>query len=158
MLLDEVEQIQNPGLGAAIIWHFARGYGVEPEEKPAPLLYAFLIIPILFNRELLENISSTQKGLRKLEEKLSDCQASLATLQVSTLALRELSKKSLTLAIGTGLITLDPQFAVIRAQRENFPSRPDENAKKILKAAEKLGFWANAISHREFCFIFHLEI
>lgn len=158
MLLDEVQQIQNPGLGAAIIWHFSRGYGAESEGKLAPLLYAFLIIPILFNRELLENIFSTHKGLRKLEEKLSNCQPSLAALQESAFAMRDLSKNSLSLAIGSGLITLDPEFAVIRAQPEKFPSRPDENAKKILKAAEKLGAWASAISHREFCFIFHLEI
>lgn len=158
MLLEEVEQVQNPGLGAAIISCFVRGYESRNNGDSIPLTYAFIVVPMLFNKNILNQISSTNKGLRKLDEKLADNQSVLATLQESVLALRSLSQKSLALAMQARLLTVEPDMGTMRSR--STPSMParSENSRKMLRAAEKLGVWASQVTLQEFCFIFQLEL
>ena len=158
MLIDEVEQVQNPGLGAAVVWRFACGYESMGAREPAPLAYAFLVIPLLFNKKILDAVASTKKGLRKVEEKLSATQSLLATSQERALAMRSLSQESIALALRTGLISVDTEGASFRPRSVALPKLQDERVTPLLAAAEKLGNWASQVSLREFCFIFHLEL
>lgn len=158
MLIDEIEQVQNPGLGATLIWRFACGYESGGNQDGIPLPYAFLLVPLLFNKAVLSAVASTQKGLRKVEEKLNGAKAPLAAMQEHALAMRGLSQQSLALALRAGLITLDVGNALMRPRSVTAPSVPDEEAAKLLKAADKLGLWASQVSLREFCFVFHLEL
>lgn len=158
MLIDEIEQVQNPGLGAALIWRFACGYESAGNHEAVPLAYAFLVIPLLFNKGVQEAVISTHKGLRKLEEKLNGAQALLASIQEGALSMRGLSRESLALAIRAGLLTLDVPNGLLRIRSATPPGVQDESAAKLLKAADKLGLWASQVSLREFCFVFHLEL
>ncbi|NOV24748.1 hypothetical protein E5S69_14655 [Cupriavidus necator] len=157
MLLDEVEQVQNPGLGAALIWRFTCGYTKGSGRGDMPLSYAYLVVPLLFNRNILDTVSSTKIGLRKVEEKLSANAGLLASVQDNVLAMRELSQESMALAIRAGLLFLDSRHATLRP-RSSTPPILDDAAEVLLLAAEKLGNWAGGVSLREFCFIFHLEL
>jgi len=114
MLIDEIEQVQNPGLGATLIWRFACGYEAGEGSGGVPLAYAFLVIPLLFNKRVLDAVASTQKSLRKVEEKLNAVQAAVASLQDSAVAMRELSQQSLAVAIRAGLTTIDSESATFR--------------------------------------------
>ncbi|KWB53898.1 three component ABC system middle component [Burkholderia ubonensis] len=158
MLIDEVEEIQNPGLGAALIWRFACGYAAEVRQDAAPIAYAFLVIPLLFNKKILETVVKTKKGLRKVEEKLRAEQSILATSQDSALAMRGLSQEAIALALSTGLISVDPDRATFQPRSTSSPAPQGEGATRILQAAERLGHWASQVSLREFCFVFHLEL
>lgn len=158
MLLDEVEQVQNPGLGAALIWRFACGYKKGSGGDAMPLSYAYLVVPLLFNKSVLDAVASTKIGLRKVEEKLSADTALLASVQANALAMRELSQESMALAVRAGLLFLDPHYATLRPRSLTPPSLDLDAAERLLLAAEKLGDWAGGVSLREFCFIFHLEL
>ncbi len=158
MLIDEVEQVQNPGLGATLIWRFACGYESDETREPAPLTYAFLVVPLLFNKKVLNVVASTKKGLRKVEEKLNTEQSLLATSQERVVAMRGLSRESFALALRTGLISVDTAHASFRARSIALPMLQDEGITTLLRAAEKLGTWASQVSLREFCFVFHLEL
>ncbi|MDO3523269.1 three component ABC system middle component [Ralstonia pseudosolanacearum] len=158
MLLDEVEQVQNPGLGAALIWRFACGYSEGSEGDAMPLPYAYLVVPLLFQKGVLDAVASTKSGLRKVEEKLSGNSALLASVQDNADAMRELSRDSIALALRAGLIFVDNTDATVRARSVTPPGLDDAVATHLLKAADKLGGWAAGVSLREFCFIFHLEL
>lgn len=157
MLLDEVEQVQNPGLGAAVIWRFACGY-ISDGGDEMPLPYAYFAIPLLFNKSVLDAVASTKIGLRKVEEKLNSDSALLASTQDNALAMRELSQESIALAIRAGLVSLDIHGAALHPRSVTAPTLKDAAAERLLQAAEKLGLWASQVSLREFCFIFHLEL
>lgn len=158
MLIDEIEQVQNPALGATLIWRFACGYDAGGRHEGVPLAYAFLVIPLLFNKRVLDAVASTQKSLRKVEEKLNAAQAAVASLQDSALAMRELSQRSLAVAIRAGLATIDSENATFQPRSVTPPGVLDDNTAKLVKAADKLGRWASQVSLREFCFIFNLEL
>ncbi|MGM3277564.1 three component ABC system middle component [Ralstonia sp. 24A2] len=158
MLLDEVEQVQNPGLGAALIWRFTCGYSEGSGGDAMPLPYAYLVIPFLFQKSVLDAVASTKSGLRKVEEKLSGNTALLASVQDTADAMRELSRDSIALALRAGLIFVDTADATVRARSVTPPGLDDAVAAHLLKAADKLGRWAAGVSLREFCFIFHVEL
>jgi hypothetical protein len=69
-LSKEFENVQNPALGAYIIWNFARGY-YEYNSSFIPFQLLFIILPIIFRADLVDIIISTQKqsGLRYFADK-----------------------------------------------------------------------------------------
>ena len=69
--MSDVYAVQNPALGATIMWQFVSGYySVNAAAVPFPLL--FIVLPIIYNKELRTVIKSTQarSGLSKVSEKL----------------------------------------------------------------------------------------
>ncbi|WP_087723524.1 three component ABC system middle component [Pandoraea sp. PE-S2T-3] len=158
MLMNDVEQIQNPGLGATLIWRFVCGYIADGRHSRAPLTYAFLVVPLLFNRAALDAVASSYKGLRKVEEKVAGQDALAASLQDSVLAMRALSQESVGIAIRAGLVSLDVKSALMQPLSTSAPTLKEAGAERMLGAAEKLGAWASQVSLREFCFVFNLEL
>ncbi|WGS45181.1 DUF6521 family protein [Burkholderia sp. JSH-S8] len=157
MLTKEMWQVQNPGLGAALIWKFGCGYA-SAKGAAVPLPYAFIIIPLLYNKKILDVVSRTNKGLRKIEEKLSDDESVAATAQMNALSMRSLSRESLAIALRAGLVSIQLEEPSYRSRITAPPALDGNKPKVFLKSAEKLGRWAAEVSLREFCFIFHLEL
>ena len=63
----DVMYVQNPALGAALLWRFTCGYySNENRSVPFPLL--FVVLPIVFRQDLCSVIKSTQRasGLSKV--------------------------------------------------------------------------------------------
>ncbi|WP_175761766.1 three component ABC system middle component [Burkholderia anthina] len=157
MLTKEMWQVQNPGLGAALIWMFGRAYEAKAGFA-VPLPYAFVTIPLLYNKAILDVVSTTRKGLRKVEEKLSKDESIAAMTQMNALSMRSLSSESLAIALRAGLVSIQLDEATYRTQETTPPELDETMPKVLLKSAEKLGRWASEVSLREFCFIFHLEL
>ncbi|GLZ22153.1 three component ABC system middle component [Burkholderia plantarii] len=157
MLMREMWQVQNPGLGAALIWQFGRAFSAA-SDAAVPLPYAFLVVPLLLNMSTFEVISRTTKGLRKIEEKLTDDESIASTAHLNVLAMRGLSGESLAIAVRAGLVSVEPKDASYRSRTTEPPALDGAMPKKLMKAAEKLGRWAAGVSLREFCFIFRLEL
>ena len=67
----DVMYVQNPALGAVLLWRFTCGY-YSNENRPAPFPLLFVVLPIVFRQDLCSVIKSTQKasGLSKVSEKL----------------------------------------------------------------------------------------
>jgi hypothetical protein len=157
MLTKEMWQVQNPGLGAALIWMFGRAYELKAG-APVPLPYAFIAIPLLFDGAILKVVSTTKKGLRKIEEKLSKDESIAAKVQTNALDMRALSRESLAIALRAGLVSIQLEDATFRTLETAPPELDEHMPKDFIKSAERLGRWAAEVSLREFCFIFHLEL
>ena len=68
----EAENIQNAGLGAALLWRFTIGYAAGSGiNQPSPLPLIFLPLPIAFHEETAAFLKSTHKasGLRAFADK-----------------------------------------------------------------------------------------
>ena len=69
----EIYLVQNPAIGATILWQFVCGYyyGTEDNKQvPFPLL--FVVLPVIYREDLRAVIGGTNKqsGLQKVSEKL----------------------------------------------------------------------------------------
>jgi Family of unknown function (DUF6521) len=158
MMLNDIQSIQNPGLGAALIWKFSQGYAPkESALEGVPFLLAFIVLPLILHKGTRSNISATQAGLYKFEEKYHDKYDLLFAIHDRALAMRELSRKSISTGIATGLLTLVPAEGVIWPNDLPDPKNLPPSITALLKAAKKLGSWARQVSLFELTKTLHLD-
>lgn len=148
-ILNEVQAMQNPALGAGLLWRFVCGYSPSTNPKGTPLPLAFVVLPIVFHARSMEEVTGTQaaSGMRKFEEKFAKEDGDiLLSLQPRMLAMRDLTLRSLRIALRAGLITLVPSEAVLWPRSTTPPPDQPKPVTELLKAAEKLGTWCNDVS------------
>jgi hypothetical protein len=155
MLAREAQNIQNPALGAAILWRFCCGYvGSHPEGDLPRLPLLFLVLPIVLHQATAELLRRTRpsSGLRAFAAKFGDSQISKQDLllQVHERAARwrALSLQSIELAAAGHLIQLSDGGEVIPLSRTKARGIPDE-VKQLLADAEKLGAWCGRLTLHE---------
>lgn len=159
-LMSEVQAMQNPALGAVLIWRFACAYALQNEiSEGVPLPLAFVVLPVVLHERTREEVSSTRlsSGARKFEEKFQDRGDVLYALNQRSIGLRGLSLRSVRHAIASGLITLVPESGAIWPRSY---TKPPVNAKSVLElmaAAEKLGSWCRTLSVYEISGILRME-
>lgn len=149
----EVYYVQNPALGAAILWRFICGYYRKDSHLiPFPLL--FIVLPIIFREDLREVIESTQKksGLSKVSEKLFKGKNTneLYTINNTAIDLRKLSLDSIRIGIACGLFNVNMETALVYPLTET-SKRLSVETNKILAASEKLGAWCSEMTLIEIC-------
>lgn len=74
-LTKEVRYVQNPALGAVLLWRFSVGFTESHTTSDSPVLpLSFLVLPILMHHETFDFLRSTQKqtGLQLCENVLSE--------------------------------------------------------------------------------------
>lgn len=149
-ILNEVQAMQNPALGAVLLWRFACGFSPESSPNGTPLPLAFVVLPLIFHAKSAEKVSGTlaASGLRKFESKFSDDDRGdvLLALQPRMLAMRDISLRSLRIAIRSGLLTLVPKEAVLWPRSRTAPPAEAKPVSDLLKSAEKLGAWCRDVS------------
>lgn len=164
-LTREIDAVQNPAFGAALLWRFAAAYatvGKNPESTPLPLL--FLPLPLLLYEETRKMIDGTQKAstLRTFAGKFADSKHKESDVLLSfhgrALAHRQLTLESLGLAISARLLQVDPAkgevFALsTRAPRHGIPS----SVMRLLAGAEKLGRWCGEVTPFEVATALHVN-
>lgn len=147
----EVYLVQNPAIGAAILWSFVRGYyDKESQQVPFPLL--FIVLPIIFREDLRDVISSTNKtsGLQKVSEKLfANKQADLlCSIQNSAEQYKELTLSSINIALSANLISISSKTALVMPIQTETKKMP-KSSEKLLKQSQKLGMWCSVLSLHE---------
>lgn len=140
--------MQNPALGAALLWRFSCGFTPESSPNGTPLPLAFVVLPLAFHAKSLEEVIGTQaaSGLRKFEQKFSARSDVLLAVQARMLAMRDLSLRSLRIALRTGLVTLVPKEAVLWPRSRSAPRAEGKAVTDLMKSAEKLGSWCRDVS------------
>lgn len=140
--LSPVELVQNPALGATILWKFGRGFQEQSVGELPTFELFFLVLPLTLHLRTLEEVRSTQvgSGLGKLVEKLSDDRENLVAVHARVLAMRPLTLESISTAVATKLLTVDHATAKVQAYDVAPPKLP-ERLKAFLPAADKLGRW-----------------
>jgi hypothetical protein len=155
MLAWEVQNIQNPALGAAALWRFCCGYvEAHPTDDPPYLPLLFLVLPVVLHRATAELLRHTRpsSGLRAFAAKFGDSQVLKQDLllQVHERAVRwrPLSLQSIELAAAGHLIQLSERGEAIPLSRTKARGLPDE-VKQLLADAEKLGLWCGQLTLHE---------
>lgn len=149
----EIYYVQNPAIGAAVLWRFSCGYH-KSKSKPVPFPLLFIVLPIVFREELRQVISSTQRrsGLSKISEKLFDQKSinNLYTINNAAISLRPLSLDSIRIGLACGLLAVDYETALVYPLVET-KKKLSTDVNKLLDASEKLGEWCSELSLIEIC-------
>lgn len=155
MLAREAQNIQNPALGAAILWRFCCRYAeAHPEGNLPRLPLLFLVLPIVLHQATAELLRRTRlsSGLRAFATKFGDSQVSkqdlLLQIHERAFRWRALSLQSIELAAAGYLIQLSDNGEVIPLSRTKVRGLPDE-VKQLLADAEKLGAWCGQLTLHE---------
>lgn len=154
--------MQNPALGAALLWRFACGFSPESSPNGTPLPLAFVVLPLTLHAKSAEKVSGTLagSGLRKFESKFGDDDRGdvLLALQPRMLAMRDLSLRSLRIALRSGLLTLVPKEAVLWPRSRTVTPSEAKPVGDLLRSAEKLGSWCRDVSIFEVTGLLKVEI
>jgi len=156
-LSQETRNVQNPALGAMLLWRFTVGYEDASKVKAsAPLPLLFIVLPIIFHQETSELIPTTFKssGLRNYVNKFLESKISKSDLVYAihdrAIRMRRLSLESLGLAAASKLLSIDKQNgSAFSLSSSPAKSGIPESVRTLLKSAEKLGFWCGSISIHE---------
>ena len=144
----DVMYVQNPALGAVLLWRFTCGY-YSHENRPVPFPLLFVVLPIVFRQDLCSVIKSTQKasGLSKVSEKLfsGKLNDSIHYVNNTAIQMRELTLKAFNIAVEANLVALSAEtvFPLTTAIRKYTPKG---DCKSMLAAAEKLGTWCSELT------------
>lgn len=159
-LLGEVQAMQNPALGATLIWRFACGYAPQNEaHEGVPLPLAFVVLPVVLHERTREEVSSTRlsSGARKFEEKFADRGDVLFAINQRMIGMRNLSLRSVRHALASGLVTLVPDRGTLWPRSYANPPVDAKAIAELLAAAEKLGSWSRSLSAYEISGILRVE-
>src|SRR5579871_1894535 len=143
-VLNELQIIQNPALGAYVIWRYGLSFQGEAGQ-PATLPLAFLVLPLLLHRSTLELIGSTRRvsGLALFAAKIGECRENLLAVHHRALALRRLSLQSIAVGVNCRLLTLNYAAVTLRANTHHPPINLTlpERIRSFASAADKVGYW-----------------
>ncbi|MBT9491829.1 MAG: hypothetical protein IV107_05675 [Paucibacter sp.] len=155
MLAREANNVQNPALGAAIIWRFCCAYVAEhPTGDPPPLPTLFLVLPVVLHQATVELLRRTwpSSGLRAFAAKFGDSKISkqdlLLQIHERSLRWRTLTLQSIELATAGRLIHLTDAGDAVPLSRTKARGMTDE-VKQLMADAEKLGAWCGQLTLHE---------
>ena len=146
----DVMYVQNPAIGAALLWRYICGY-YSNENRPIPFPLLFVVLPIVFRQDLCTIIKGTQKasGLSKFSEKLFSGKQndSIHYVNATAIQMRELTLEAFNIAAEANLVSLSTETAmvfplIITAHKYT----PRGDCKNMMVAAERLGVWCSGLT------------
>lgn len=153
----ETALVQNPALGALLLWRFTSGYAKGSQiESPTPLPLLFLVLPICLHGDTADLAASTRvsSGIRAFAAKFTDSRNAKGDLLVAinhrASLMRGLTLSSLHLAIASRLVMLVPDYATVLAL-SGTPPRAGiaQSVREMVKVSERLGTWCAQVSLHE---------
>jgi hypothetical protein len=156
VLAKETRNIQNPALGAGLLWRFVYGYvraHRTHDHVPFPLL--FLVIPILFHEQTQDFAKGTLKasGLRAFAAKFGEAKATkqdlLLAIHDRMLKFRPLTLASVRVALSTRLLHVHTDGKVLPLSETRAASGMAPEARQLMRDAEKLGEWCAPLTLHE---------
>ncbi|WP_422777047.1 three component ABC system middle component [Pseudomonas mediterranea] len=158
--LDEIYLMQNPALGASLVWRFVEGYAPKGYGFLPSMPLIFIVLPILYHEQLRDAAVTTNpsSGLRVFAGKFKSQQEILYGIQSRMLKLRNVSLASTSIAIQCGLISINTATAEAQSLRSKAPSGLDEKIKDMLRSAEKLGQWCKTLTIQEVQAILRIKL
>jgi hypothetical protein len=134
--------VQNPALGAQLLWTFGKAYQDESVAQTAHMPAFFLVLPILYHAATLRHVTSTypSSGLAQMAKKLAEERELLISMHDRTLRMRELTLSSIAAGMSAAILHLDYKTGRLRSNEVKPPKSP-ERLKHQVSGAEKLGRW-----------------
>lgn len=163
LVLNEVQLIQNPALGAYLMHEFALGFSPpdkEPIGIPMPLL--FLVLPLVMHEATCATILSTQSssGMRLFQHKFHAQKEKDRLLGFHQRAVdtRPLSLRSLRIALSWGLLALATETGHIWAVKSKGFKSPSSGVANLAKAANRLGNWCGGMPLHEITSLLRVDL
>jgi len=148
--LSEAEIVQNPALGAQLIWAAASSH-VETIGTGLRIDLCFVILPLVLRIETQNIIGRTQSssGLGKFILKLEGNRDLLLGLHGRALEQRALTLQSLSVGVACKLLEVARDKPLIQplALRKKLPIA--DEVKPLFQSAERLGAWFSQLSPPE---------
>lgn len=148
----EFDAVQNPALGALLLWTFVAEYFKAKGENEGPTLpHMMLVLPILFNKDFVENIYKRKiKG--GLYNALNEDMTLFAGVQNRIQAMNELTLRSINFCCSAKIVLLDKksyEFIPVRSKVQDY--KHNESIHKMLAAAKRLGNWFATTEFNQLC-------
>ena len=163
-LTHETRCVQNPALGAVLLWRYAVAWTKHsPTSGHPPLPHLFLVLPILFHQDTFDILKGTNRptGLHGFAEKFSRkavCKSDvLVSIHARALSWRELTWESLQVAVYSRLVTLLPASGTVVPLTEARPTGLSAQTRALLVNAEKLGEWCSRLTLFEIAAIMKVQ-
>lgn len=159
-LQSEIQAMQNPALGAALVWRFACGYTpVGTGTAGTPLSLGFLVMPVLLHAQTRAVMTSTQQrsGFRQFQANLEH-QDILLGVQRRASAMRHTSLRAVRIALSAALVTLIPEKAELWPRSYSNGPQVTPAVRDLLRAAEKFGAWCRDLTLFEISGLLHVEL
>lgn len=149
-VLDQgIANVQNPAYTAALLAGFVEGYRENhPLRNGSPLPYLFVAVPMLLQAEILDNIRSTQLGLRGMVRKLTSTELASTDVVLSisehARAFRTLTTEAIAIMLATRLVVLVPESGTVLPLNTEIARRGE--LPHDYTTAMKLGKWFSELS------------
>ena len=163
-LTQEATRVQNPALGAVMLWRYVLGWTDHNKiaaHPPLPLL--FIVLPILFHQETLEVVKGTNKtsGLTTFAEKFSRSTTRksdvLMSIHSRAMSWRDLTWESLQFAVRARLLTVSKSSGTAIPLSSAKPRNVAPSVSRLLTSAEKLGYWCANLTTFEIAAILKVQ-
>lgn len=146
----EITNVQNPAIGAMILWKFICGYKSN-HGLPTPFPLLFIVLPVVFREDLREIIKSTQrkKGLFKVSQKLYGTKQNdeLYSINNSAKEFRELTLNSFNVGVASKLFAMDFTSALVYSFGELDNKKAFSlSTTRLLSIAEKFGVFCSELT------------
>jgi hypothetical protein len=142
MIKQTIKNIQNPAIGAYLIWKTTEGY-CSDGKSAIPLHALFLVMPLLLNKNLYTKICSTRSvsTLYKFISKLTP--EEFVQIVTGVGYYKKITFNALGLAARTGLIKYDASGNIYPLKQK---ITPREEISKMGNQGVKLGHWFSQLS------------
>lgn len=152
-LTQETRNVQNPALGAVLLWRFVCGYAEHHKTSDyPPIQQLFIVLPIIFHRETFEILKSTNRpsGLHGFADKFSRAAVGksdvLLGIQSRAFLWRALTLESLNLSFATRLLTVSRTDATAIPLTTTSSRGVPQSIKPLMSNSKKLGEWCSDLS------------
>ena len=144
----ETANVQNPALGATLIWRFTVSYSDTSRTSESPFIHlAFLVLPVILHRETFELLQKTQarSGIHHFADKFSQTSISrsdvLLGLHDRVARMQRLTLDSLRLGVKSRLMTIDRSEGRVMPLSETTARGVPASIRPMLSNSEKFGGW-----------------
>ena len=145
-MFSEYDNVQNPMLGAYLLWSFVLGYFSEKNEY-APIEELFIVLPMIMRSDIADQVKSTNKvsGMRAMSDKFMKADILkndiISNLHKDIQSMKDISAMALAEAIKAGLVSVDVENSTIFPLELRKHNKESVNVLQMGKNAEKLGQW-----------------
>lgn len=152
MKIAEHHIIQNVGIGATVLHKFVQSYHSAQHKLKGPnLALAMPVLPIIYNQRFLDAICN-----RNMEggfyNALSDFRDLPAGLQDRMESMSDQTFKSLNLAFANKMLTYEKELnELLPIDRARKPTFVNDDLKKMIRGADRLGYWFSSLSFEQIC-------
>jgi hypothetical protein len=145
-MIDEFEAVQNDGLAAIAAWSFIVGYCSKNSVTPFPMV--FFALPIAFHRQSVD-MMHFRKITGGMHRSLLEDRTLVAGLQNRMIQMSDATFRALDLAFAAKLIDWSDTNEGFTAVRTTTPTLNDDNVKRIVATAKRLGIWMSEFSPQQ---------